>query len=78
MLEMVARKSDLKIEPSVKFRLRIHVRMPSINFRSRIWQNGHRIWTQRAKTMKMDYLFVFFGAQMPKYGFRDIATVPAG
>ncbi len=34
-------------------------------------QNGHRIWIHRAKTMKMDYLLVFFGAQMPKHGFRS-------
>ncbi len=43
---------------------RIKFILPEIlrNFGDGIWQNGQRIWIQRAKIMEMGYLLVFFGA----------------
>ncbi len=67
-MELIARKSDLRIGPSTKFGLRLPIRMPSLNFRNGFWQNGHQIWIQRAKTMDIDYLHFFFSIRTPKKG----------
>ncbi len=68
-MEMVARKSNLKIRPSAKIGSSFPIRIPSSNFRSGFWQNGHRILIQRVKTMKNDYLLVIFGIRTLKNGF---------
>ncbi len=50
----------------------------STNFGFGIWQNGHRIWIQCVKTMKINYLFEFFGVRKAKNNFLgDKITVPA-
>ncbi len=65
MVELVASKSDRMSGPGAKIGSSLPIRMPSSNFRSRFLQNGHRIWIQREKLMKIDYLDVFLGIQTP-------------
>ncbi len=60
MMEIVLRKSDLKNGPIMKIGSSLPIWMPSSKFRSRFLQNGHQIWIQCGKTMKIDYLDVFF------------------
>ncbi len=67
-MEMVARKSDLRIGPSANIGSSLAIWMPSLNFRSEFWQNRHQIWIQRTKMMKIGYLLVFFAAVRPRVG----------
>ncbi len=69
ILEAKLGKIVVVIGFSANFGVRSGIWLPSTNFRVGIWQIRHRIWTQRAKMVKMDYLFAFFGARMRKHDF---------
>ncbi len=80
MLEVFVRESDPRIGFSAKFGLRSLIWLPSTNFRSGIRQNGHRIWTQPAKTVKMD-IYLYFsehGCQNTDFEAERTLFRPAG
>ncbi len=63
VLEVVSRETDIRIGLSTKFGIRTLFWMPSENLRIGVWQNGQRIWIQRAKKMEIGFLVVFFGVR---------------
>ncbi len=70
MLEVIARKSDASFGPGTKNGASLLFQEFLINFGSGFSQIGQQIWNQRMKTMKIDYLLVFFEAWMRKHDFR--------